>query len=118
MGGPGSTRWLHHRRKPLAEDSFRLNVEHLVTQAIHDPTKATGTLLWCAGEPDPIAPSPELGPEVMVVAGARYEVGRNYRGAYLGLAIVNQRVGQVERSTQTLWLTTVKTFRHSRRWLA
>jgi hypothetical protein len=28
MGGPGSTRWSHHHRKPLAEDSLRLDVEH------------------------------------------------------------------------------------------
>jgi hypothetical protein len=53
-----------------------------------------------------------------VVAGARYEVGDNYRDRYLGLELTNLRPHQAGQFTLTLWLTQVRTFPRAHRWLA
>jgi hypothetical protein len=87
-------------------------VEHLATEAARDPSLATGVLLWCPGSADAVPPPLDRDD---VVAGARYEVGDNCRGRYLGLELTNLRRHQAGRYTLTLWLTELRTFRHSRR---
>ena len=49
MGGPGSNRWLDHRRKPLAEESLPLDLEGLVGRLRRSPETAS-RLRWSMGD--------------------------------------------------------------------
>ena len=103
MGGPGSTRWRNHRKKPLAEESLRLNVERIATDAFRDPAKAAGEIRWSWSHTNE------------AIATVRYRIDPQ---SGIQVTTDDYRPGQVGRLTQAFDLAPVETLPGRLRWLA